>query len=205
MEGLKEANRRLKESNDRLIAENSRLEEELQALQRRVSDRDMVALEPAAMRSSDPGRAAQIGKDLLIDEDEIQIDRTERGLRFRIPDRVFFGLGQASLTARGVNVLNKVARLIKSEPRYANKTIRVDGHTDDTPIRKVRALYPSNWELSTARACAVVRHLVTNCGLSAHKIYPAGFSYYRPVSSGRTAKDKSQNRRVEILVLDEDT
>jgi chemotaxis protein MotB len=78
--------------------------------------------------------------------------------------------------------------------------VRVDGHTDDTPIRKVRHLYPTNWELSSARACTVVRYLVDRGQVSARRIYPAGFSYYRPVSSARA---KEQNRRVEITVLHE--
>jgi chemotaxis protein MotB len=87
---------------------------------------------------------------------------------------------------------------------YTGRTLRVDGHTDDTPIRKVRNLYPTNWELSTARACTVVRYLVEKGNVSAGRIYPAGFSYYRPLRRGGSANARKENRRVEITILNHD-
>jgi chemotaxis protein MotB len=189
---LREANQRLKESNERLIAENNRLEEELAALTRRPAEE---APAPAPARAKD-----SLAEDLIIDPD-VEVERTAQGVRFRIPDRVFFAPGQVQLSARGQSVLEKVARVLNAE--YRGRTIRVDGHTDDTPVRKVRNLFPTNWELSTARACTVVRYLVDRCSIHADRIYPAGFAYYRPVANGATNSARQQNRRVEIMVLDE--
>jgi len=203
-EKLKEENRRLKESNDRLISENNRLEEELAAFQKKSAEGTVPAApaESLVAKASDtpPTPKSNLEDELLIDP-EVKVSREKDGMRIMIPDRVFFALGQAALTARGQSVLQKVAKLINRE--YPNKVVRVDGHTDDTPIRKVRSKYPTNWELSTARAVTVVRYLVEQCNVNAHRIYPAGFSYYRPVSNGRSQSSKSQNRRVEIMVLDE--
>jgi flagellar motor protein MotB len=199
MQNLKDANRRLKESNERLIGENTRLEEEVADLQRRLTQ---SSLEPTAlaMKAQDPGRG-RADPDLLLDDDDVQVDRTSQGLRFRIPDRVFFGLGQATLSSRGQRILDKVSRIINTD--FPGHLVRVDGHTDDTPIRKVRGQFPTNWELSSARACTVVRYLVDKGNVNAHRIFPAGFSYYRPVATGRSPGAKSQNRRVEITILNE--
>jgi len=205
MSAVKEQNRRLKESNDRLISENNRLEEELAALQKKLSSPDRVT-EVTSLKTNDPGRdgaRVDADKDLLLLDDEVEVRKTPQGVTFRVPDRIFFALGQATLSVRGQRILEKVARIIDRD--YPNRLIRVEGHTDDTPIRKVRHLYPTNWELSTARACTVVRFLVERCNVNAHRIYPAGFSYYRPTTNAKSPAAKSQNRRVEITVLNETT
>ena len=209
VQSLKEQNRRLKEANDRLIAENNRLEEELASLQRGGA-REVAAPEGESQVAKAPDvgpwkegssskERSDLAKDLLLD-DQVQVDRTSQGVRLRIPDRVFFSPGQVKLTTQGQQILGKVARLINSKDNKS-KMVRVDGHTDDTPIRKVKNLFPTNWELSTARACSVVRYLVDSGNVNANRIFPAGFSYYRPVASARSAK--SQNRRVEITILNE--
>lgn len=206
LQNLKESNRRLKESNDRLITENNRLVEENAALLRRAEDsRALAAVEPVptAAVARDPGAAAKASaKDdlLLLDDDDVEVTKTQSGIRLRVPDRVFFALGQSTLSQRGQAVLDKVAKVIRGYPGHM---VRVDGHTDDTPIRKIRNLYPTNWELSTARACTVVRYLVDRGKVDSSRIFPAGFSHYRPVSTGRTASEKSQNRRVEITILND--
>ena len=206
---LKESNRRLKESNDRLISENNRLEEELASFQKRGGDRGLASSEiaNASLSTLDPGPSAPAvakgsKKSAILDglDDEVEVFETKQGIKLRIPDRVFFSLGQATLSARGQKILDKVARVINSQPGHM---VRVDGHTDDTPIRKVRHLYPTNWELSSARACTVVRYLVDKGNVSARRIFPAGFSYFRPVSTSRAGDAKSQNRRVEITILNE--
>jgi flagellar motor protein MotB len=222
LQNLKDANRRLKESNDRLISENNRLEEELAALQRKLGEggavspangrgspeemeaRKGVASAPGrngAASSADPKKGSAKGfEDELLIDSNVEVSRTSQGIRLRIPDQVFFPLGQATLSVKGQGILDKVARVINGKD-FSSKMVRVDGHTDDTPIRKVRHIYPTNWELSSARACTVVRYLVDRANVNARRIYPAGFSYYRPVSSTRGTK--SQNRRVEITILNE--
>ena len=202
LQRLKESNARLKEANDRLTSENNRLEEENAALQQKVAALEASPPDSNLLASANPVPAsADIGDDPLLLGPDVIIDRTpDGGIRFTIPDRVFFALGQATITTRGRQTLDKIASLIQTN--YPGRTIRVDGHTDDTPIRKVAHKYPTNWELSTARACTVVRYLVER-GISPQKIFPAGFAYYRPASYGKSTRDKSQNRRVEITVIND--
>jgi len=70
-------------------------------------------------------------------------------------------------------------------------------------VRKVKNQYPSNWELSTARACSVVRYLTDNGSVSPRRVYPAGFANYKPVAGARSPVAREKNRRVEILILHE--
>jgi len=203
VQSLKESNRRLKESNDRLISENNKLEEEVLALQRKLAQPMPEPPPQLAMRSADPGKAPRpegLDKELLLDDD-VEVAKTSQGLRFRIPDRVFFALGQATLSKRGEQILGKVAAIINRD--FPGHMVRVDGHTDDTPIRKVKHIYPSNWELSSARACTVVRYLVQKENVNAQRLFPAGFSHYRPVATGSSPTAKGKNRRVEITILNE--
>lgn len=190
---IKAENRRLKEANAQLLSENSRLEQELQSA---LSQRTSVDPAPApAIEEKD------VAKQLLIPGGELDVVRSPTGIHVRMPERVFFALGQAKLSTRGQDVLSRLAKILNSE--YRDHLIRVDGHTDDIPIRKVRHIYPTNWELSTARACTVVRYLVDRADVSPRRIYPAGFSYFRPLQTGRTAQARQKNRRVELTILNE--
>ncbi|HLU48224.1 MAG TPA: OmpA family protein, partial [Planctomycetota bacterium] len=183
LKNLREANDRLRESNSRLVAENNRLEHELGALQARLGSEPMTAVVAASSPAPEPmpiversaPLAPTLDADMFPDPDSTpEIVRSPDGIVFRFPDRVFFGLGQAKLSKQGQDVLERMASLLKT--RYKDYVVRVDGHTDDVPIRKLRHLYPSNWELSTARACTVVRYLVETANINPDRIYPAGFA-----------------------------
>jgi len=201
LQSLKDSNKRLKQSNDRLVSENNRLEGEISALEQQIAGLNLANDAPERVVASDPGKTMD-SRDLLLADEGISIDETSQGIRVRVPDRVFFQLGQAKLSKKGQRVLDRVARLVNE---YPSQLVRVDGHTDDTPIRKVRKLYPTNWELSSARACMVVRYLVDRGSVDVNRIFPAGFSYYRPVARGRSAGARKKNRRVEIMILNERT
>ena len=196
--GLKEANQRLKEQNDRLVSENNRLEQELAA-----RNRSLVPDLPAAGEASSGADAA----DLLIPGENdigsnVQVERTAEGIRMTIPHRVFFAPGRTQLTGAGKGVLSKIAGVL-NDTEYRQSTVRVEGHTDDVPVNKVRDRYPTNWELSTARACSVVRYLVSNGGVAKGRIYPAGFADTRPVAGGKSVDSRQKNRRVEITILNQ--
>ena len=114
-----------------------------------------------------------------------------------LPDTILFDVGKATLKSSSRRVLDKIASVLNS--RYKGQTIRVEGHTDSQPIRKTKKLWKDNWDLACNRAMAVVRYLVAK-GLDPKRIYAAGFSYYKPVASNKTAKGRKQNRRVAIVV-----
>ncbi len=207
MKSLRETNQRLRESNDRLIAENNRLEADLDELQRSLALAPPVPETPAPDLNANPAPVTEPviragDADLVIDslEEGVSVSRTDDGIKMTLEDRIFFSPGQAKLSSRGRQILARVARMIRRE--YAGHNIRVEGHTDDTPTRKVKHLYPTNWELSTARACSVVRELITHGDVNPSTIFPVGYSYYRPLASGSSSRARSQNRRVEITILD---
>jgi len=114
-----------------------------------------------------------------------------------LPNTILFDVGKATLKSSSKRVLDKIASTLNRQ--YKGQTIRVEGHTDSQPIRKTKKLWQDNWDLSCNRAMAVVRHLVAK-GIDPKRVYAAGFSYYKPVASNRTAKGQAQNRRVAIVV-----
>ena len=197
--GLKEANQRLKEQNDRLVSENNHLEQELASF-RSGGNPGWAAGE------NTPERRAEAADLLIPDENgigaNVQVERTAEGIRMTIPHRVFFAPGRTQLTGTGKGVLQKIAQVLNAAD-YSDNTVRVEGHTDDVPVNKVRERYPTNRELSTARACSVVRYLVDKAGVTKSRIYPAGFADTRPVSGGNSADSRQKNRRVEITILNQ--
>ena len=119
----------------------------------------------------------------------------DRGLIVRMKDSVLFDSGQAELKPAAMAVLDKLAETVKGLPNQ----IRIEGHTDDRPIHT--ALYPSNWELSTARATNVIRYLIERCGMSPKRLSAAGYGEYRPVADNSTETGRARNRRVDIVLL----
>lgn len=116
----------------------------------------------------------------------------ERGVVIKIADDILFSPGDANLSQQSNVFVNYLVGLIKEFPY----PLRVEGHTDNTPIQT--STYPSNWELSTARACNVVRTFIERGGTPS--LFSAeGFAEYRPIASNTTASGKTKNRRVELI------
>ena len=114
-----------------------------------------------------------------------------------VSDQVLFSSGSATLRDPAKAVLDNVANVLNRD--YPAHRIRVEGHTDNEPIRKTRHLWKDNWELSFARATAVSQYLNTR-GVDARRIQTAGYGETRPVASNNTVEGRSKNRRVEIVV-----
>ena len=114
---------------------------------------------------------------------------------------LYFASGSAQLTPAGVAELDGLARRLKTD--YAGREIRVEGYTDDLPIRdELKTLYPSNWELSAARAAMVARHLQWTHGFAPERLVVVGYGSYRPLAGNDTEAGRRENRRVRIAVLD---
>ena len=125
----------------------------------------------------------------------VQFRLEARGLVVTIvTDRVLFDPGQADLRPEGTQVLEGLAAALG---RLPNK-LSIEGHTDDTPIS---GRYPSNWELSTARATTVLRSLIEQHGIAPDRLQAAGYADTQPVASNATPEGRAANRRVEIVVL----
>jgi chemotaxis protein MotB len=129
-------------------------------------------------------------------QDQVQTVIAQRGLVIRLlTDQVLFDSGAAELKPAATPVLAKVAQILSREQAHQ---IMVEGHTDPVPIHG--SLFPTNWELSTARASRVVRFLISG-GVERRRLSAAGYSSLHPIANNATAAGRSRNRRVEIVLL----
>ena len=128
-------------------------------------------------------------------EKEINLVLTREGLVMRMSEHMLFGLGSADIAAEALPLLQKVGAII-SKTAYL---IRIEGHTDNLPIHTER--YPSNWELSTARAVNVLRYFIKNHNVDPRRLAAEGFSEFHPVAANDTAENREKNRRVEIIFI----
>jgi len=126
---------------------------------------------------------------------KVQTDVTRRGLVVRLlTDQLLFDSGQSTLKPRGVPLLNEVSSLLKVDRRHP---IVVEGDTDDVPIHTSQ--YPTNWELSTARATQVLRYFIGQ-GVADRRLTAAGYADTHPLASNATVAGRAQNRRVEVVL-----
>ena len=121
----------------------------------------------------------------------VTIAQTKKGVSVRILDKMLFAPGSAVLLEQAKPLLDKLAAVIEESPF----NIMVEGHTDDIPIST--AVYPSNWELSTARAVVVVKYFLSK-EVGAQKLSAAGYAENHPVTPNISAASRSKNRRVEV-------
>lgn len=113
---------------------------------------------------------------------------------------LFFESGSAALTEQGRLRLDGVATRLKRD--FAGRRVRVEGHSDNQPIGpSLRTIFPTNWELSSARATAVVRYLQDTHSLDPTRLEAVGMSAYYPAADNATPEGRAQNRRVRIAVL----
>jgi len=142
-------------------------------------------------RSDFFGRLRQV----LVKSPDIRIE----GDRFLLPSALFFASASATLGEQGKQELNKLAQTLNeisvAIPSDISWILRVDGHTDQLPINTPR--FPSNWELSTARAVAVVRYLAEQ-GIPPKRMTAAGFGQFHPVDPGQSEAAYQRNRRIEL-------
>jgi chemotaxis protein MotB len=134
----------------------------------------------------------------LVDQNLIAVRRHGHWVEVEIRTDILFPSGVATLEPAAVNVMKQLAETLKPFPN----PIRVEGHTDNRPI-STRA-FPSNWELSSARAASVV-HLFTETGLQPARLAVIGLGEYRPAQDNATAEGRNANRRVVLVILSGDT
>jgi chemotaxis protein MotB len=139
------------------------------------------------------------GMQAEIAQGQVQITRLADRLSVSMVDKILFPSGEADITPAGLRVLHRVGNVLKNTQ---NKIIRVEGHTDNVVISgRLKSTFPTNWELSTARASNVVRFLQDSVGIEPTRLQAVGLSQYHPVASNATVQGRSQNRRIEIALL----
>jgi chemotaxis protein MotB len=132
--------------------------------------------------------------DSLIDEEIVNIKRNKFWLEVEIKSSLLFPSGGSDLVPASIPVLQKLSKIFRELPNR----IHVEGFTDNQPISTV--VFPSNWELSTARAAAVVRLFESN-GIAASRMAAIGYGEFRPIAENTTETGRAKNRRVVIVVV----
>lgn len=184
--------------------ETSQLQKELEALREQLKDREKQLEGKDAELRELRDRIKELEKEIdglrkkLGDlGEEIKVRREGPNIVLTILGETLYASGKAELTPKGKEVLDRVMRLIRRE--FPDREIMVRGHTDSQPIKF--SGWPTNWELSAARALGVLRYLTDKHGVKGENISGAFYSYYRPVESNATAEGRRQNRRAEIVIL----
>ena len=133
----------------------------------------------------------------LVAGGQVKVTQNSRGVAVQINASVLFASARAELEGESVAVLTAVARVLAK----VNNAMQVEGYSDNSPINT--AFYPSNWELSAARASSVVRLFIEN-GVAPSRLVAIGYGENRPVDSNDSAEGRARNRRVTIMILSED-
>ncbi len=127
--------------------------------------------------------------------DRMQFQYDANGLVLRLAANHFYEQGAAEVRPEALRVLDRIAAALKD----GTQQIRVEGHTDDRPVQS--ELYPTNWELSAARAAWVVRYLAAKHHIDPKRMAAAGYAEYRPIADNDSEQGRAHNRRIEITVL----
>jgi chemotaxis protein MotB len=130
----------------------------------------------------------------LVDRDLIRVERNASWIEVEIKTDILFPSGSAEIETAAVEILEKLAAILAERPY----PIRIEGHTDDRPIRT--AQFPSNWELSAARASRIVR-LFEQRGITASRMVVAGMGENQPLADNKTPEGRNRNRRVALVIL----
>jgi len=131
----------------------------------------------------------------MIDGGQLTVSIDAGRIVINLPNNVLFNSGSASLNSEGQEALAQIGGVLKN---FSDRRFQVEGHTDNVPIKSAR--FPSNWELSTTRALAVV-HLLTDMGVTSENLSAAGFGEFRPRADNDTDEGRKFNRRIEIVML----
>lgn len=129
----------------------------------------------------------------LIDDQMVQVSSNELWLQIELKDSILFSSGSAETSEQAQRIFDEIAAILKG---YSNP-VQVEGFTDNIPINSAK--YPTNWELSSARASAIVKYLTTK-GVAPERLSAVGYGEYQPVASNETDVGRAQNRRVAIMV-----
>jgi chemotaxis protein MotB len=188
-----------------VVAQNRELAGQLETVQQELN-RKVEELSKTVETKQAEIQTVQTTKDSLISEmqeeiqkNQIQITQMADQLKLSIVDKILFPSGEADVSPAGQKVIERLGAILRNA---ADKRVRVEGHTDNVPIGGVLKMkFPTNWELSTARAVNVVRFLQEKVGMNPERLEAAGLGEYKPVAPNDTPKGKAQNRRIEIYLL----
>lgn len=180
----------MREEIDRLQAENRELQLALES--ERIARQARIAQMQSTYNELVDKMEAE------IERGEITISELQGKLTVNMVEKILFPSGSATIKQEGLKVLERVGDIVKE---VEDKDIQVEGHTDNVPISsRLKEKFPTNWELSTARAATVVRFL-QDLGIKGERLAAVGYGPYQPVASNDTAEGRAQNRRIQIVLV----
>lgn len=161
--------------------------------------KDSVVSPPSVLVSPRESMVTELGEFISSQglDSYVEVETLLEGIRINMRSPVLFDLGRAELKREIMPLLDKIAALLKNVPNEMD----IEGHTDNLPIQTSR--FPSNWELSTARAISVAKYLI-ELGILPFRIGVAGYADSRPLYPNDTPQHRALNRRVEVLILNEE-
>jgi chemotaxis protein MotB len=134
-----------------------------------------------------------------IDKGKITITQLRGKLKVNMLDEILFDSGKTTIKPQGVEVLERVGNILLT---VKDRAINIEGHTDGVPIgAELSKKYPTNWELSAARASNVARYLQEKSGINPSLLSATGYGEYQPVASNKSKEGRAKNRRIEIVLV----
>lgn len=127
----------------------------------------------------------------------IKIREEDRGIVLQVDESILFDPGKAEIKESSIDILNTISKIIEE----TDNDIVAEGHTDNVPINTAK--YKSNWELSTARAMNIVKYFIENKNINPVRLSVKGYGEYNPIAPNDTPENRSKNRRVDILVVEQ--
>ena len=174
-------------------------------LEKKAANADAARAAAEAAKAAEIAKAQKSFDDLAaglkseISAGEVKITQLQGKLTLNLVDRILFDSGKAEINEAGRKVLDKVGGILNT---VQDKNIRIEGHTDNKPIvGDLLSKYPSNWELSTARATAVARYLQDHAKVDPARLVAAGYGEFHPIAPNDTAESRALNRRIEIVLV----
>lgn len=197
---LSDTSARTAEERDRLAAEIRKQQERLQTEESEKArlERERAEKEAEIQRLTRTREELDRAFQAEVQKGDIRIKQVRDRLTINMVDRVLFDSGQAQVKPAGLKVLKQVSDVLRT---VTDKQIRIEGHTDNVPIgSKIKARFPTNWELSTARATSVVRYLIEQGGVNRGYLSAIGYADNRPVVANDSEEGRQANRRIEIVL-----
>lgn len=189
---LKDQVKSLSEQNEDLTQKVVNLEETLARASKKTKEVEKTSNTYQQLLEEMKGEIAQ---------GQITIKELKGKLTMDVVDKILFASGEAKVKKEGLDVLNRVVDILKN---VKDKNIRVEGHTDNVPITsRLAKVYPTNWELSAARAINVSKYLQQQ-GIDPAILSATAYGEYQPVADNATPEGRAKNRRIAIILLPKD-
>jgi len=188
----------MQQTNDNLLATIEERQAMIEDLQHQV-EKERIAREARLAKVKNTYDQLVSALEQEIKRGELTISNLEGQLSVNLQNKILFDSGKTAIKKDGQKVLQSLGDVLN---KFPDKALQIEGHTDNVQISsRLVETFPTNWELSTARATSVVHFLQDKVGLPGDRLVASGYSEYRPVASNKEAEGRAQNRRIQILLV----